>query len=104
MGVDVCFASATYVYDNRYMVTGNFRADASSRFASNHAWGFFPSVSAGWKMSEEKFLKDVSWLSDLKLRGSWGQLGNQEIDNYTFMTLLKKTVINMLFPVTAIPT
>ena len=84
------FASATYVYDNRYMVTGNFRADASSRFASNHAWGFFPSVSAGWKMSEEKFLKDVSWLSDLKLRGSWGQLGNQEIDNYTFMTLLKK--------------
>ena len=45
------FASATYVYDNRYMITGNFRADASSRFASNHAWGFFPSVSAGWKMS-----------------------------------------------------
>lgn len=84
------FASATYVYDSRYMVTGNFRADASSRFASNHAWGFFPSVSAGWKMSEENFLKNVSWLSDLKLRGSWGQLGNQEIDNYTFMTLLKK--------------
>ncbi len=84
------FASATYVYDNRYMITGNFRADASSRFASNHAWGFFPSVSAGWKMSEEKFLKNTSWLSDLKLRGSWGQLGNQEIDNYTFMTLLKK--------------
>jgi len=84
------FASATYVYDNRYMITGNFRADASSRFASNHAWGFFPSVSTGWKMSEEKFLKNISWLSDLKLRGSWGQLGNQEIDNYTFMTLLKK--------------
>lgn len=84
------FASATYVYDNRYMITGNFRADASSRFASNHALGFFPSVSAGWKMSEEKFLKNISWLSDLKLRGSWGQLGNQEIDNYTFMTLLKK--------------
>lgn len=84
------FASATYVYDNRYMITGNFRADASSRFASNHAWGFFPSVSAGWKMSEEKFLKNISWLSDLKLRGSWGQFGNQEIDNYTFMTLLKK--------------
>ena len=84
------FASATYVYDNRYMITGNFRADASSWFASNHAWGFFPSVSAGWKMSEEKFLKNISWLSDLKLRGSWGQLGNQEIDNYTFMTLLKK--------------
>lgn len=84
------FASATYVYDNRYMLTSNFRADASSRFASNNAWGFFPSVSAGWKISEEKFMKDFTWLSDLKLRGSWGQLGNQEIDNYTYMTLLKK--------------
>lgn len=84
------FASATYVYDNRYMLTGNIRADASSRFASNNAWGYFPSWSAGWKLSEEKFMKDLSWLSDLKLRASWGQLGNQEIDNYTFMTLLKK--------------
>lgn len=84
------YASTTYVFNNRYMLTGNFRADASSRFASNHTWGFFPSVSGGWKMSEEKFLKELSWLSDLKLRGSWGQLGNQEIDNYTFMTLLVK--------------
>lgn len=84
------FASATYVYDNKYMITGNFRADASSRFASNNTWGFFPSASVGWKISEENFMKNVSWLSDLKLRGSWGQLGNQEIDNYTFMTLLKK--------------
>lgn len=84
------FASATYVYDNRYMMTANFRADASSRFASNNAWGYFPSLSVGWKLSEEKFLKNVPWLSDLKVRGSWGQLGNQEIDNYAFMTLLKK--------------
>lgn len=84
------FASATYVYDNRYMVTGNFRADASSRFASNNAWGIFPSLSVGWKLSEEKFMKNINWLSDLKLRGSWGQLGNQEIDNYTYMTLLRK--------------
>lgn len=84
------FASATYVYDNRYMLTGNLRADASSRFASNNAWGIFPSLSVGWKLSEEKFMKDINWLSDLKLRGSWGQLGNQEIDNYTYMTLLRK--------------
>lgn len=84
------FASATYVYDSRYMLTANLRADASSRFAKNNRWGYFPSLSAGWKISEEKFMQDVSWLSDLKLRGSWGQLGNQEIDNYAFMTLLKK--------------
>ena len=84
------FASATYVYDNRYMLTANFRADASSRFAENNRWGYFPSLSVGWKISEEKFMKSLSWISDLKLRGSWGQLGNQEIDNYAFLTLLKK--------------
>jgi TonB-linked SusC/RagA family outer membrane protein len=84
------FASATYVYDSKYMLTANFRADESSRFAKKNRWGYFPSLSAGWKLSEESFLKDVNWLSDLKVRGSWGQLGNQEIDNYAFMTLLKK--------------
>ncbi|MBK5722139.1 TonB-dependent receptor [Dysgonomonas sp. Marseille-P4677] len=84
------FASATYVYDNRYMLTANFRADASSRFAKKNRWGYFPSLSVGWKISEEKFMKNLSWVSDLKLRGSWGQLGNQEIDNYAFLTLLKK--------------
>ncbi|MCC8154381.1 MAG: TonB-dependent receptor [Tannerellaceae bacterium] len=84
------FASATYVYDNRYMATANLRADASSRFAKNNRWGYFPSISLGWKISEEQFMKNISWLSDLKLRGSWGQLGNQEIDNYAFLTLLKK--------------
>ncbi|WP_321517550.1 TonB-dependent receptor [uncultured Bacteroides sp.] len=84
------FASATYVHDSKYMLTANFRADESSRFAKKNRWGYFPSLSAGWKLSEESFLKDVNWLSDLKVRGSWGQLGNQEIDNYAFMTLLKK--------------
>ncbi|MDU1892809.1 MAG: TonB-dependent receptor [Dysgonomonas sp.] len=84
------FASATYVYDSRYMLTANFRADASSRFAKNNRWGYFPSLSVGWKISEEKFMKSLSYISDLKLRGSWGQLGNQEIDNYAFLTLLKK--------------
>jgi len=84
------FASATYVYDSKYMLTANFRADESSRFAKKNRWGYFPSLSAGWKLSEESFFKDVNWLSDLKVRGSWGQLGNQEIDNYAFMTLLKK--------------
>lgn len=84
------FASATYVYDNRYMLTANARADASSRFAKNNRWGYFPSLSVGWKISEESFMKDIRWIYDLKLRGSWGQLGNQEIDNYAYLTLLRK--------------
>ncbi len=84
------FATATYVYDSKYMVTANFRADASSRFAENNRWGYFPSVSAGWKISEEKFMEQMDWLSDLKLRASVGQLGNQEIDNYAFLTLIRK--------------
>lgn len=84
------FASATYVYDLRYMATLNFRADASSRFSSNNRWGYFPSLSLGWKINEEAFMKDINWISDLKLRGSWGRLGNQEIDNYAFLTLLRK--------------
>lgn len=84
------FASATYSYDSKYMVTANFRADASSRFAANNRWGYFPSVSAGWKISNESFMKKYDWLSDLKLRASAGQLGNQEIDNYAYLTLIKK--------------
>ncbi|MHA6247022.1 SusC/RagA family TonB-linked outer membrane protein [Pontibacter sp. CAU 1760] len=89
-GLFSLFGSATYVYNDRYMVTTNLRADASSRFAENNQWGYFPSVSAGWMVSEESFMNGVDWLSDLKLRASWGQLGNQEIDNYAYLTLLRR--------------
>lgn len=84
------FTSLTYVYDMKYMLTANFRADASSRFAEKNRWGYFPSLSVGWKLSEEDFMKKQDWLSDLKLRASVGQLGNQEIDNYAYLTLIKK--------------
>ncbi|HUH28035.1 TonB-dependent receptor [Gelidibacter sp.] len=84
------FGSGTYVYDSKYMVTANFRADASSRFSENNRWGYFPSISVGWKISDENFLKNVSWLSNLKLRAGWGQLGNQEIDNYAYLTLISQ--------------
>ena len=84
------FASSTYVFDSKYMLTANLRADASSRFAEKNQWGYFPSLSAGWKISEEKFMEKYDWLSDLKLRASVGQLGNQEIDNYAYLTLIKK--------------
>jgi len=85
------FSSASYVFDNKYMVTANIRADASSRFSEKNRWGYFPSVSAGWKISDEPFLKDIKWLSNLKLRAGWGKLGNQEIDNYAFLTLISQT-------------
>ncbi len=84
------FSSVSYVYDYKYMVTANFRADASSRFSENNRWGYFPSVSAGWKINQEDFLNDVDWLSNLKLRASWGQLGNQEIDDYAYLTLVSQ--------------
>lgn len=84
------FGSASYVFDNKYMITTNLRADASSRFAESNRWGYFPSVSAGWKMSDEEFLSNVDWLSNLKLRASWGQVGNQNIDNYTFLELVRQ--------------
>ena len=90
-GLFSLFSSATYMFDTRYMITGNFRADASSRFAQNNQWGYFPSVSVGWKISNESFMQNVGWISDLKLRASTGKLGNQEIDNYAFLTLLRRS-------------
>ena len=84
------FGSATYVYNSRYMVTANYRADASSRFGENNQWGYFPSISAGWTISEENFMKNISWISQLKLRASTGKLGNQEIGNYGYLDLSTK--------------
>jgi len=84
------FGSASYAFDNKYFVTANLRADASSRFSENNRWGYFPSISAGWMLSKESFLSDVDWLSSLKLRTSWGQLGNQEIVDYAFLTLISQ--------------
>ncbi|MDO4229463.1 MAG: TonB-dependent receptor [Capnocytophaga sp.] len=67
----------SYNYDGKYLLTANFRADGSSKLAPGKRWGYFPSVSVGWRLSRENFLNDVAWLSDLKLRGGWGQVGNQ---------------------------
>ncbi len=80
-------ARVAYNYDSRYLLTMNFRTDGSSRFAKGHRWGFFPSVSAGWRMSAESFMK--SWeqvVDDLKLRIGWGMNGNQGgIGNYSYL-------------------
>ena len=84
------FGSVTYAFENKYLLTANLRADASSRFAQENRWGYFPSVSVGWMLSEEAFLSNLNWLSELKVRGSWGQLGNQEIPNYAYLTLYRR--------------
>ncbi|HTI94804.1 MAG TPA: TonB-dependent receptor [Puia sp.] len=71
-----------YNYDSKYYVTASVRTDGSSRFGSENKYGWFPSVAVAWRISDEKFLKDVSFLSELKLRGSYGQTGNNNIGNY----------------------
>lgn len=73
-----------YSYNNRYLATLNFRADASSKFPEN-LWGYFPSVALAWRMSEEDFLKDIPFLDNLKLRGGWGQIGNDKVDLKSFI-------------------
>ncbi|MEJ7769361.1 MAG: hypothetical protein WKF89_16195, partial [Chitinophagaceae bacterium] len=72
------FSRITYEFNNKYLVTANFRADGSSKFGANNKYGYFPAISAGWKISEEEFLKG-SVVSSLKLRAGWGLTGNQEI-------------------------
>ena len=71
------FGSVNYNYDNRFFATASVREDASSQFGANNQQAFFPSFSAGWRITQEKFMHDISWLSDLKLRASTGKLGNQ---------------------------
>lgn len=70
-------ARVSYNYDSKYYITANVRADGSSKLAPGHKWGYFPSVSAAWRISAEPWMEDVSWISDLKLRAGWGQSGNQ---------------------------
>lgn len=78
----------TYNYDSKYLLTINFRADGSSKLYPTHRWGYFPSASAAWRISSEEFMKDISWIDDLKLRGGWGQTGNQSgISEYSYLYL-----------------
>jgi TonB-dependent starch-binding outer membrane protein SusC len=77
-----------YNYKDKYLVTANFRADASSVFGANNKWGYFPSFSAGWRISEEGFFDKGSILSDLKLRAGWGVVGNDQIGDYSSFGLV----------------
>jgi TonB-linked SusC/RagA family outer membrane protein len=77
-----------YIYKDRYLFTVTARADGSSRFGANNKWAFFPSFAVAWRASEEEFLKELDWLSNLKIRGSYGKTGNQNIDNYKSLAML----------------
>ncbi len=80
------FARLGWSWKDRYMVNATLRADGSSKFAKGHRWGYFPSVSAGWTLTEEDFMKSTaSWLDFLKLRLSWGQVGNANINCYQYL-------------------
>lgn len=81
------FGRVNYSYADKYMLTAILRTDGSSNFARGHRWGIFPSVSAGWVVSEEPFMESSrNWLSFLKLRFSWGQNGNQSISNFQYLS------------------
>lgn len=81
------FARANYNYDNRYLLTATVRTDGSTVFSNKNKWGFFPSFSAAWRVSEEAFMKDLKWISNFKVRFGWGIVGNDRISNYLSMDL-----------------
>ena len=87
------FGKVNYTYNEKYLASFTIRRDGSSRFGSQNQYGIFPSVSAGWRISEEKFMESTrGWLDNLKIRYSWGQTGNQEISNTARYTLYKSVV------------
>ncbi len=81
------FGRLNYVFDEKYLLSATFRYDGSSKFAKGNKWGFFPSVSAGWRLSKEKFF-NVPWISDLKLRYSHGTLGNSNIGDWDYVAVM----------------
>lgn len=88
-GLRSFFGRINYSFDDKYLFEANARYDGTSRFPESGRWGLFPSVSAGWRLSEEHFIKDnLQWLNNLKLRLSWGRLGNQNISTYPYQNVL----------------
>lgn len=82
------FARLNYGYDDRFLFAATIRRDGSSRFGPSHKFGVFPSVSIGWNVTNENFMKNLSWIDNLKVRGSWGQNGNDRIPNFSYTSLI----------------
>ncbi len=87
-GIRSLFGRVNYSFKDRYLLEANLRADGTSRFPAKGRWGLFPSFSAGWRISEEDFLKQVTWLDNLKVRASYGVLGNQNVGTYPYQNLV----------------
>ncbi|RXK86658.1 SusC/RagA family TonB-linked outer membrane protein [Filimonas effusa] len=87
------FGRVNYSYGDKYLLTANIRRDGSSRFAPENKYGYFPGVSAGWRISNEEFIHLPSFISELKLRGGWGQLGNANIRNYGYQAYLNPNIV-----------
>ncbi|MDR1172329.1 MAG: TonB-dependent receptor [Bacteroidales bacterium] len=82
------FGRLSYNFDSKYLATFNIRGDGSSKLHPDHRWGLFPSFSAAWRLSSEEFMQGFSWLDDLKIRGGWGQTGNQSgVGNYSYLVM-----------------
>ena len=85
-GIMSVFGRLSYNYESKYLFTFNIREDGSSKLHPDHRWGTFPSVSAAWRMSSESFMQDLEWIEDLKIRGGWGQTGNQSgVGDYAYL-------------------
>ncbi|MDR0331863.1 MAG: TonB-dependent receptor [Dysgonamonadaceae bacterium] len=82
------FGRVSYDYDSRYMMTATYRADGSFRFGPNNRFGYFPSISAGWNISNEEFMRDIDWVDMLRTRISWGQTGNDALDNWQYVSTI----------------
>jgi TonB-linked SusC/RagA family outer membrane protein len=85
-GIMSYFGRVAYNYESKYLLTANVRADGSSKLHPDHRWGTFPSFSAAWRISSEEFMKELEWLDDMKIRGGWGQTGNQSgVGDYAYL-------------------
>ncbi len=82
------FGRVSYDYEGKYLFTASLRHEGSSKFGANHKWGNFPAVSAGWRISQESFMKDIEWINDLKIRGDYGVTGNQDFGSYNSLSTM----------------
>ena len=96
------FGRINYTFANKYLLTANVRRDGSSRFGAANQYGIFPSVSVGWRIIEENFMQDVSWLSNLKLRASYGVLGSDRIGDYIFSPTYRNSRSTYVFDPTGV--
>ncbi|TKG97393.1 SusC/RagA family TonB-linked outer membrane protein [Puteibacter caeruleilacunae] len=90
------FGRINYIFDEKYIVEANGRYDGSSRFPSDDRFGFFPSFSVAWRLDRERFMPELSWLSSLKPRASWGTLGNQSVSNYAYIASMSSGKISQI--------